>query len=508
MKWGDFLEIRQAKIKNFGKFHNKTVDFSSGINLIYGENESGKTTLYHFIKSMFFGIEKQRGKAAQFDPYHLYEPWENPSYYEGELRFLAGERSFRLERGFHKNYKKESLINEEDAEELSLEQGDLLQILDGLNESVFRNTLAIGQLKSEPDEELANELKNYTAGFSSSGDGGVNVSAALTKLTKLKKEQEAKKRELERNRQLKISGINKEYEYIQEDLAKKRIQLKEYHGLHKEKEDVLLDRKRVYDEQSKKKRLVLMVLTILLALTGLVFLQPFIMKIVVSVIGVALVCFILLILPKLEQDKSVTLKDADSELNRLLGATTTLKEDIQDKEVQLSNIKEVLEELKQSSYEESKIEIEIKAFEMAYDSIQEASLLLRQEVSSNLNKKASQILAFITDDKYQDLRMDDTIATRLNTKDKIIYKEQVSKGTADEINFSVRMAFLDLFFQEEKMPVILDDAFVMYDDKRLAKVLQYLYLEKRQVLLFTCHTREERLMKQLEIPYYKISLSE
>ena len=70
--------IRRLNIRNFGKIHDRTLEFSPGINVLYGENESGKTTVHTFIKSMLFGLSRMRGKAARNDVYSTYEPWENP----------------------------------------------------------------------------------------------------------------------------------------------------------------------------------------------------------------------------------------------------------------------------------------------------------------------------------------------------------------------------------------------------------------------------------------------
>jgi len=44
------------------------------------------------------------------------------------------------------------------------------------------------------------------------------------------------------------------------------------------------------------------------------------------------------------------------------------------------------------------------------------------------------------------------------------------------------------------MPIILDDAFAMYDDKRLQRTLNWLHRSGRQVILFTCHKREEEYL--------------
>ena len=63
------MVIRRLKIKNFGKIRDKDMELSPGINVLYGENESGKTTTHTFIRSMFYGVRRLRGKAALNDTY-------------------------------------------------------------------------------------------------------------------------------------------------------------------------------------------------------------------------------------------------------------------------------------------------------------------------------------------------------------------------------------------------------------------------------------------------------
>ena len=59
------MKIKELRLKNFGKFTNKEIHFSDGMNVIYGENESGKSTLYTFIRAMLFGLERGRGRAER-----------------------------------------------------------------------------------------------------------------------------------------------------------------------------------------------------------------------------------------------------------------------------------------------------------------------------------------------------------------------------------------------------------------------------------------------------------
>ena len=70
--------ITEIYIKNFGMLSERRLRFSDGVQVLYGENESGKSTLHAFIRAMLFGMERGRGKAAAKDAFTRYEPWENP----------------------------------------------------------------------------------------------------------------------------------------------------------------------------------------------------------------------------------------------------------------------------------------------------------------------------------------------------------------------------------------------------------------------------------------------
>ena len=76
------MRLLELHIDGFGKFHDRTISFNDGINIIYGKNEAGKSTLHTFIRGMLFGIERGRGRAAKNDLYTKYEPWENSGTYE------------------------------------------------------------------------------------------------------------------------------------------------------------------------------------------------------------------------------------------------------------------------------------------------------------------------------------------------------------------------------------------------------------------------------------------
>ena len=63
------MEIREMQIDGFGIFSAKKVKgMSSGLNIIYGPNEFGKTTLLEFIRCMLFGFPKKNQKINQYTP--------------------------------------------------------------------------------------------------------------------------------------------------------------------------------------------------------------------------------------------------------------------------------------------------------------------------------------------------------------------------------------------------------------------------------------------------------
>ena len=84
-------------ISGFGKFHDTAVSFEDGLNVIYGKNEAGKSTIHTFIRGMLFGIERQRGRASRNDLYTRYEPWESSGTYEGQIRLEHKEHIYRIE---------------------------------------------------------------------------------------------------------------------------------------------------------------------------------------------------------------------------------------------------------------------------------------------------------------------------------------------------------------------------------------------------------------------------
>lgn len=185
------MKLLELHIEGFGKFHNKTISFHDGMNVIYGKNEAGKSTLHTFIRGMLFGIERGRGRAAKSDLYSRFEPWENSGTYEGWLRLESGGTIYRLERRFRRDSKTFQVINETLGREEEPTKALMDRILGGLNETTYNNTISIGQLKSATEDGMISELKNYIANMNTSGNMALNITRATAYLKNQKRQFES-----------------------------------------------------------------------------------------------------------------------------------------------------------------------------------------------------------------------------------------------------------------------------------------------------------------------------
>lgn len=185
------MRLLELHIGGFGKFHDRTISFNDGINIIYGKNEAGKSTLHTFIRGMLFGIERGRGRAAKNDLYTKYEPWENSGTYEGWLRLEKDGTIYRIERRFRKENKSLKIINETKGLEEEATPAFVSSLLDGLTETMYNNTISIGQLKSATEDGMVTELKNYIANMNTTGNISLNITKATAFLRNQKRSLEA-----------------------------------------------------------------------------------------------------------------------------------------------------------------------------------------------------------------------------------------------------------------------------------------------------------------------------
>ena len=165
----------------------------------------------------------------------------------------------------------------------------------------------------------------------------------------------------------------------------------------------------------------------------------------------------------------------------------------------LTEIVEELEELKQ---EREKLLNYNDTIEIAKEVLKESYDELKNNVGPEFDKKLSYIVEKITNNKYNDVYIDNEHNIKIKTEHgEYVNLERFSTGTIEQVNLALRLAYIDTI-SKEKLPIILDEAFAFYDDERLANIMKFLNkeYEDRQVIIFTCSNREKKIIDEEKIP--------
>lgn len=496
------MRILELQLKHFGKFDQKRVVFHDGINVICGENEMGKTTMHSFIRAMLFGIQRGRGRAAKQDEYSLRQPWENGTYYEGVLRLESGGKIFRLERNFYKKEETAKLICETDGEELSLEDGDLDVLLEGMSQEAFLNTVFIRQEGARTDQGLSAELRSFMNNLQNAGDDQIHVNQALAALEKRQKELAAeRKRRLAGNTrqlqeiQMRLDYASQELDQCRQELEECRLRRAQAVG---EPEASYKGQPGEDGKKEEAKQYLLLWILALLALLGSIFVPGTGLKLALLLAWLLLFGLFLFGRNRKKQGKrgqeepepsSRALEKAKWEEERLL-------QEQREKQTLRDNLLEAREEMLAQQTKQALGEGDVNALRMAAEAIRSLSEEIYKESAQGLNGRISRILAEITGGKYDRVFLDADMQVKIHTPQKLLGLEQISRGTMEQVYFALRMAAGEMLSGGAPMPVILDDAFVMYDDERLARTLDWLRKSGRQVILFTCQSREKMLLER------------
>ncbi len=516
------MQIKEAKIFNFGKLQNKKVMFSPGINVVYGKNEAGKTTLHTFLTAMLFGLEKGRGRASASDKYSQYEPWHAPSFYSGSLRFLVDGQPFYLERNFYTKEKSDYLRNESDGEELDVAYGDLSMLLGGVGKETYANTYDIPQSGAATGAELIKLLSEYLAKASDGTEEEVSVSDAVAALNGRKKELLLEQKKSEQAKENERAALLVEKRLLAEECEKLRESVGEFERGHRElllrqqqeqeyKERFLARQK---ETEKRKSRLELFLSVISLVMTVLffflgkeksssLFVSLEIIFAILMVIGAAAV------LIGYRKQNSAGQRYAEEQSSNPEYAEKMLfdlKDSLQEKETRLFNIEEELAAKEAKSEPERRREEDILALDTAAQEIERISKAYYEDKKDGLNAEISRLVSIFTAGAYDSVRLDDKGELQIFTEGKEVEPQALSRGTLEQIYLALRIAVGNVVASEEKLPVLFDDAFALYDDERLSHTLKALSAMDNQMIIFTCQDREERMLKQLALPYQKITL--
>jgi len=165
----------------------------------------------------------------------------------------------------------------------------------------------------------------------------------------------------------------------------------------------------------------------------------------------------------------------------------------------LGDAKDLQAQLQKSTQTIAELEKVYSAVVLAQQTLDAAKLELQRRFAPRISERARELFAALTKGRYQRLSLGEdlsvsTAAEEENTLHSALWR---SDGTADQLYLALRLAVAEELTPDA--PLVLDDAFVRFDDDRLKETLTLLKQsgEEKQVLLFTCQSRERKIMEEL-----------
>ena len=626
------MKIKKLRINGFGKLENKEINFTDGINIVNGKNESGKSTLLKFITAMFYGVSKNKNGKTIPD-FDRYTPWSESEY--------SGKISYQLDNGeeyeVYREFKKKSPIiynsNKDDISKLYQIDKSKENLFFTEQTGITEDNVLATCVSEQENVKLSNSMKNTViqklSNIVATGDENISYQKAIDKINKKQLENigsqrstgrpinkveeeidklEAEKKEIEIYKDKKYQVEEKrntlkddleDNEAIIDLLRKQKINLEK---TQLEKEKLKISEKSLEDEEKRQEKMqekieelcqlkqdklrknnlpyyALLILMIIIS-SICVYLENYIF-LLINILPVILMITIFFKNNKKRSDNKKKNKKIHQEIAALEEELERSKKEYNDKRTELENRnniiilnqkneedsikrifqnkldKDVIEDILQTRYEkiiefidekereqtqfkinEKTIEVDneniIKKlenlvkideqleklyerkdeliqlndmYEIVKKEIENAYQEMKEKITPEFIEELKNILFKVTNGKYSNLYIDSENNIIIETQNgKYVPIEMLSIGTIDLIYLSLRISAAKEISQE-KMPIILDESLIYYDEERMTRILKYLSnLKDRQIILLTCSERETKILETENIHYNKIEL--
>ena len=601
------MKIDYLKVNGFGKIENKEIEFGKKINVIYGGNEAGKTTLLKCILSMLYGVSSNKN-GKDISEKEQYKPWKNAEF-SGKMKYeLDNGEKIEVFRDFSKrNPKITNEFSEDITNTFNIDKhmgNNFFYEQTKIDKDMLLITGLVEQKESILGDKEQNLLTQKIANILTSGEENISYKKAIEKLNKELVEKIGNDRTTgrpiniinEKIEKLKenINKINDEEEKVsdlkqEKELVKKQIEkienelidlrkvkdIKLQENVEKEKLGVKKELLKEYDEKLEKlneqvkakdkdvqKSLNIILSVIFIVLSAIVFYINKLAGLLAFGIFIAIYLPVILIRKnsknqeeklkqkeiknlrksKLEKETEIeeTEKTICDNVNREMienvnntGLRTldlkTVENRIAQEEQNLSNSKihlntieieekrigqdlekkvEIEEALEKTLEEKNDLETEERRIKFAKEMLEQAYIKMKNEITPKFTSNLSKIASKISNNKYSNIKFNDNDGLTVELENGEYVKcDRLSTGTIEQLYLALRLSAFEEI-TEEKIPIILDEAFAYYDNIRLENILSYLnnYYTDNQILIFTCTDREKQILDRLKIEYNFIKL--
>lgn len=601
--------IKKLHIISFGQFENTNIDLSSGFNLIYGKNESGKSTIASFIEGILYGFD-DGSRVRHFNKkQEIYRPI-NSYKYAGLAIFNKDGIDYRVSRNFDSGeYKIYNITNNQVIEAIVSNLNYPGEFLLGISYEIYKNIISNYQSQESSEKAKAkvvellinrddynfsasdaiNFLDNklaeigsdraYTKPFAKTKTEIDKLSREILDLKGLRNETNKdfaklyKNRDEISNKSQKLKELKHARDNYRENVAYKNLEdeikyknelnyveneLKKYDDLRGRENHNIVDEKENLSTKNLTRHYIFYMLgSLLLIILWRYFKQNYLLALAIILPLMMIVIdkknvevsesadkkynderyieFLRLtkekekieeVLRVLEnQDKTrdrknietiqkMDIKDTEEKIRRLesdLEALTktniSLERKLASAEEKLNQEVDLVDRLNTLEKNLKTMENHIEAINLAKDTIEELSKSSSGD-RETFNNEISDLISTITKDRYKEISYDsDLNPSILTANGESISIDKLSTGFYDQLNFALKF-----LINENKLDnfIIFDDAFINYDLDRLRLALFFLLdlSNSRQIIYFSCHNREEEVLKSEAIDFNMIDLEE
>ncbi len=456
--------IKSIYINHFGCLKEKTLEFNEGMNVISLPNESGKSTIAEFIRVMLFGVNSLR-----FNQRKKYMPFGHTSM-GGEMTVKCGETEYIIKRNFGMRKTDDTVdvfnaISGSRIAEYSVD--NVGQVMFGISGDTFENTCYIKQLSAKINDVKSSEIQSKLINLSQSSDEDYSYRNAVNILDSAIKDLNGPRGKINYTQALinELVMKNAERVKIKNEITECKKQLKN------------LERQSI----GRLSQRYLLFAWLPAALTA-VFVAVYGLKLALIIILAFFIALGVIFTMKFRKNTASAIEQA-KQVGFYESRLDTLQKQYDATDV--SQIDEYNQRLKKYNKALADLNYAKSALSRAFEQLQ-------MDYAPRLNGIACNIFKKITDGRYVDFMVDEDYNITVRDEDNmIVTSDYLSSGTYDQIYFSLRMALVSLI--GDNMPVVLDDAFALYDDHRVKRAMDYLRTINNQILIFSCQTRENNI---------------
>ena len=245
------MKINKIKINSYGKLKNKEINLENNLNIIYGENESGKSTLLKFILNIFYGASRNK-KGKDISDFEKYKPWDSEEY-SGKLIYeLDNESKYEIYREFNRKNPKIFNENGEDiSKEFNIDKNKGSEFFfeqTQISEDMFLATSIAMQQEVKIEKGSQNILIQKISNLVDTGEDNISYKKAIEKLNKIQLEKVG----TDRSREKPINIIQKNIEINEQKIN----ELKKHENLQYEIEDAKKEIKKELEIKEIKNNLL------------------------------------------------------------------------------------------------------------------------------------------------------------------------------------------------------------------------------------------------------------